>query len=310
MRIAIIGAGAMGSLFGSMLSAVSDVYLIDPYEKHVKAINEKGLTVEQIDGTSANFRLFAVTDPFQVKPGIDLAIIFTKSYMTDRAAQTALPLLSETGLALTLQNGLGNLDVIADIIGKNKAIAGVTSHGGTLKGPGHVLHAGKGHTYIAAASSNTSSIIHIKDIFKAAGIETDISQSLDSLIWGKLIINVGINALAAIVRVPNGILGITPESEKIMEQAVNEAVNIAEALNIKLPYEKPFEQVKSVCKKTFANRASMLQDILRGARTEIGVINQAIVKKGEQLGISTPCNRFLSEIIETLEATWENRIQA
>ncbi|QTA82532.1 2-dehydropantoate 2-reductase [Desulfonema limicola] len=307
MRIAIVGAGAMGSLFGSMLSMVSDVYLIDPYEDHVNAINEKGLIVEQEDKTSAKFRIFAASDPFQVKQGIDLAIIFTKSYMTAQAAKTALPLLSEKGLILTLQNGLGNMELIADIAGKQRTIAGVTSHGGTLAGPGHVRHAGKGPTYIAPASSNTPSINHIKDIFQAAGIETIISQNLDTLIWGKLIINAGINALAAIIRVPNGTL-LTPESEKIMEQAVNEAVNIANALNIELPYDKPFEQVKEVCKKTFANKASMLQDILRGARTEIDVINQAIVKKGRELGIDTPCNAFLSDIIKALEATWENRI--
>jgi len=308
MRIAIIGAGAMGSLFGSMLSSVSDVYLIDPYEDHVRAINEKGLIVEQADRTYANFRLFAATDASQVKPGIDLAIIFTKSYMTAQAAQTALPLLSENGLMLTLQNGLGNMDLIADIAGKQRTIAGVTSHGGTLIGPGHVRHAGKGPTYIAPAFLISPSFEHIKEIFQAAGIETYISQNLDTLIWGKLIINVGINALAAIIQVPNGILGITPETEIIMEQAVNEAVNIAKALDIELPYEKPVEQVKAVCEKTSANHASMLQDILRGARTEIGVINRAIVKKGEELGIATPCNRFLSEIIEALEATAKNRI--
>ncbi|MDM8539006.1 ketopantoate reductase C-terminal domain-containing protein [Desulfobacterales bacterium HSG17] len=163
-------------------------------------------------------------------------------------------------------------------------------------------------TYIAPASSISPSFEHIKEIFQQAGIETHISQNLDTLIWGKLIINVGINALAAILRVPNGILGITPESEKIMEQAVNEAVNIAGALNIELPYENPVEQVKTVCEKTSANQASMLQDILRGARTELGVINQAIVTKGEELGINTPCNGFLSEIIEALEATAKNRI--
>ena len=308
MRIAIIGAGAMGSIFGSMLSAVSDVYLIDPYEEHVKAINERGLIVEQTDRTSANFSLFAATDTSQVKPGIELAIIFTKSYMTAQAAQTALPLLGKNGLMLTLQNGLGNMDLIAEIAGKQRTIAGVTSHGGTLVGPGHVRHAGKGSTYIAPASSTPHSLEHIKKIFQAAEIETFISQNLDTLIWGKLIINVGINALAAILQVPNGILSITPESEKIMKQAVDEAVSIAKALNIELPYEKPVEQVKTVCKNTFANHASMLQDILRGANTEIGVINQAIVKKGKELSIETPCNKFLSEIIEALEATAKNRI--
>ena len=180
MRIAIIGAGAMGSIFGSMLSAVSNVYLIDPYEDHVKAINKRGLIVEQTDQTSANFNLFAAADVSQVKPGIDLAIIFTKSYMTAKAAQTALPLLGKNGLMLTQQNGLGNMDLIAEIAGKQRTIAGVTSHGGTLMGPGHVRHAGKGPTYIASASLKPSLLEHIKEIFQADGIETLNSQKLDT----------------------------------------------------------------------------------------------------------------------------------
>lgn len=307
MRIAIIGAGAMGSLFGSMLSPVSDVYLIDPFEEHVRVINEKGLTVERTGEPPKTFRLYATTDASSIESGIDLAVIFTKSYKTREAAQTARPLLHENSLVLTLQNGLGNLDVIADEVGKNRAIAGVTSHGGTLVGPGHVRHAGKGPTYIAAASPDTPSLTPLIKTFQAAGIDTELSDNLDTLIWGKLIINVGINALAAIMRVPNGILGITPECEKIMSQAVAEAVAVAEALNIELPYPNPLEQVKIVCEKTAENHASMLQDIIRGARTEVGVINQAVVKKAEEAGLAAPCNRFLCEIIEALEATSQHR---
>jgi 2-dehydropantoate 2-reductase len=136
-----------------------------------------------------------------------------------------------------------------------------------------------------------------------------VSENLDSLLWGKLVINVGINAMAAILRVPNGIVGRTARCEPLMEKAVSEAVRVVNALNITLPYTNPLEHVKMVCQKTARNRASMLQDILKGKPTEIGVINRAIVKKGEELGIPTPYNRFLSEIIEALEATAEHRIE-
>ncbi len=308
MRTAIIGAGAMGSLFGAMLAPVSELCLIDPYEEHVKKICRDGLIVEHADGSAETHRLTATTDPSEVKPGIDLAIIFTKSRRTADAARTAKPLLAENGLVLTLQNGIGNAEIIADIIEKKQTLAGVTSHGGTLLGPGRVRHAGMGPTYISAFSPRTISPEPVIRMFEKAGIDVHVSDDLQTLVWGKLVINVGINALAAILRVPNGVLGIKPECEKIMSGAVAEAVAVANALNIRLPYENPLAVVKSVCEKTGANRASMLQDILRGADTEVNVINRAIVRKGEELGIPTPYNRFLSEIIEALEATAAERL--
>jgi len=309
MRIVIIGAGAMGSIFGAMLSSASDVVLVDLLKNHINAITETGLTIEGTDGSRRIFRLHGTTDPATLAPTFDLAVIFTKSFDTPKAAITAKSLLKPTGVALTLQNGLGNLDDIIRVLGTERALVGVTSHGGTMIGPGHVRHAGEGPTYIAGASPDTRGIQAIVSAFRTAGIDTDRTDAPDTLIWGKLVINVGINALAAILRVPNGILATTPSCEILMAEAVNEAVAVARGLNITLPYDDPLAQVKAVCRKTAQNRASMLQDVLRGARTEVGVINRTIVDKGAALGVPTPCNRFLSEIIEALEVTATHRIE-
>lgn len=299
----------MGSLFGTMLSSVSDVYLIDPFKAHVQAINENGLIIEKSGNVSETYYLFATTDPKAVNAEIDLAIIFTKFHKTEAAAKIAKPLLGQKGLALTLQNGLGNVETMAKVLGKERVVAGVTSHGGTLLEPGRMRHAGQGPTYIADSPENSPFLKQVVETFNAGGIDASLSENLDSLIWGKLVINVGINALAATLRVPNGVLGITPACEKVMAEAVSEAEAVVNALGIKLPYSNPLEQVKMVCANTAENRASMLQDILRGARTEVGVINRAIVEKGEELGISTPYNLFLSEIIEALEATYRKRVK-
>ncbi len=308
MKIAVIGTGAMGSLFGALLSSVSDACLIGNFEEHARAVNNDGLVIEKTDGTSEKYHFPVITDSSSLGAEFDLAIIFTKSYRTEKAAELAKPLLNRGGLALTLQNGLGNLEVIADTVGRERAVSGVTSHGATLTEPGYVRHAGQGPTHIATSPQHARSLEQIAEIFKSAGIDVSLSENFDSLIWGKLLINVGINAMTAILRVTNGVLGITPECEKIMAKAVSEAETVSNALGIELPYDNPLEQVKKVCSNTFGNRASMLQDILRGVQTEVGVINRAIVKKGEELGISTPYNVFLSEIIEALEATSENRI--
>jgi len=176
-------------------------------------------------------------------------------------------------------------------------------------GPGRMRHAGQGPTYIADSPGNSALLKEIVGTFKAGGIDVSLSENLDSLLWGKLVINVGINALAAILRTPNGVLGVTPACEKIMAKAVSEAEAVVNALGIKLPYSNPLEHVKTVCANTAENRASMLQDILKGARTEVGVINRAIVEKGEELEIPTPYNLFLSEIIEALEATSGKRVK-
>jgi 2-dehydropantoate 2-reductase len=308
LKIAIIGAGAMGSLFGSMLSKVSEVSLIDINHDHVEAIRKNGLKVENMDGSSSTFNLRITDQPEDLADLVELAIIFTKSCNTRDAANTARTILDPMGLALTLQNGIGNLEVIQDVLGPENALAGVTSHGGTFLGPGIVRHAGIGPTHIADMPSKKTLIQNISRIFNAAGIETSLSDNVNSLIWGKLIINAGINALTAICRVPNGVIGKTSECIDIMKDAVSEAAAVADALGVTLPYDDPVAQVKKVCEATAANQASMLQDILKGARTEIGAINGAIVDKAEALGISTPVNRFLYRIIKAIEATAEYRI--
>jgi len=296
LKIAIIGAGAMGSLFGSMLSKVSEVSLIDINHDHVEAIRKNGLKVENMDGSSSTFNLMITDRPEELSHRVELAIVFTKSCNTRDAAYTARAILDPRGTALTLQNGIGNLEVIRDVLGPENALAGVTSHGGTFLGPGNVRHAGIGRTHIANMASKKMLIEKIAHVFNAAGIETSLSDNVNSLIWGKLIINVGINALTAICRVPNGV------------DAVSEAVAVADALGVTLPYDDPVAQVKKVCDATAANQASMLQDILKGACTEIGAINGAIVDKAETLEISTPVNRFLYRIIKAIEATAEYRI--
>jgi 2-dehydropantoate 2-reductase len=307
LKIAIIGAGAMGSLFGAMLSKVSEVFLIDINHDHVEATRKNGLIVENMDGSSNIFNLMITDRPEELTGQVELAIIFTKSYNTQDAAHTAHTVLDPRGVALTLQNGIGNLELIQNVLGPEKTLPGVTSHGGTLLGPGHVRHAGTGPTYIADMPLEKT-VVEIVKIFNAAGIETSLSDNMNSLIWGKLIINVGINALTAVCRVPNGVIGRTSECIDIMKEAVSEAVAVADALGVILPYDDPLTQLKKVCEATAANRSSMLQDLLRGARTEIRAINGAIVEKAEALGISTPVNHFLFRIIKAIEATAEHRI--
>ena len=308
MRIAVIGAGAMGSLFGSLLAAVAPVVLVNHRKAHIDAINAKGLSVEGPDGSCRVQRLAAVSDPKALGERFDLAIVFTKAGQTRAAAETAARLLKPGGVALSLQNGLGNREVLAEVLGPRRALVGVTSQGATLVGPGHVRHAGDGPTWIARAGPPERVAAAVCRLFNAAGIQTELADDADALVWGKLIVNVGINALAALLRVPNGVLAAEPACQGLMAQAVAEAVAVAHARGIALPYPDPLAHVKAVCRRTAQNRASMLQDVLRGAPTEVAVINGAVARLAGELGLAAPVNTLLTALVAALEATAASRL--
>ncbi|MDY7041650.1 MAG: 2-dehydropantoate 2-reductase [Chloroflexota bacterium] len=307
MKIAIVGAGAMGSLFGAKLSDVAQVTLLDPWREHVAAIRRDGLRITALDGREVTVQVAATDDPDEVDP-VDLAIIFVKSHQTEMAARWTKRFLQEDGLALTLQNGVGNAQTIAGVLGWQRTCSGVTSHGATLLGPGRVRHAGQGPTHLSTRPEIANRVEAVVSPFRQAGFEVHLSADLDGLVWGKLVINVGINALTAILRVPNGALVEIEAGGALMASAVAEAVQIAAAKGIALPYPDPLKRVREVCVATAANRSSMLQDVLRGVPTEIDVINGAIVREGQRLGILTPINRFLVQTIKAIEFSYDVRV--
>ncbi len=306
MRITIVGAGAMGSLFGGMLSRVADVCLLDPWTEHVATIQRKGLRVGEASG-EWRVKPRATTDQSEVGP-TDLAIILVKSHRTEWACETARDFLKPDGLALTLQNGLGNRAVIARILGEQRAWQGTTSQGAMLLGPGRIWHAGKGPTHMECRPEIESRIQEIRNLFRHAGVDTHISSDLNSLLWGKLVINAGINAVTALLRVKNSVLSDLDGPRALMEQAVDEAARVANAKGIVLPYENPQQRVREVAVATGENRSSMLADVLRGSPTEVDVINGAIVREARQLGIPTPMNEALVAMVKAVEDSYTLRI--
>jgi 2-dehydropantoate 2-reductase len=301
LRIAVVGSGAMGSLFGGMLAeAGEDVTLVDVWEEHVKAINERGLRVKGVGGERA-IRVSATTNPAEVG-SVDLALIFVKSYDTEKAAGDALPMASGGTVFLTLQNGLGNAEKISEAVGSHRVVVGVTAQGSTLLGPGEIYHAGVGATTIGELNGiETARILRIKEAFSRAGMTTELSDSVLGAIWSKVLVNVGINALTALTGLRNGELLAFPEIKGVMRRAVLEALDVAEANEVRIAGD-PVEKVYEVAEATAANRSSMLQDIDRGRRTEIGAMNGAIVEMGRRLGVDTPVNEALTAAVMGLES--------
>lgn len=303
MKIAIIGAGAMGCLYGGKLSQSTEnqVYLFDIWKEHVDAINEQGLIIEE-DGDSIIYsNLKATVNPSEI--GIaDLVIVFVKSTLTKQAVRDTGDVFGEDTLVLTLQNGLGNLDIIGNELGFENVIGGTTAHGAYMKGPGEICHAGYGKSIIGELSGlETERIKEIAHVFNSVGLEIEVSQNVLGLIWDKLIVNVGINSLTALTGLNNGDLLDHTELLEIMKVAIEEAVLVAKSKNIQLSSYDPYLHTLEICKNTGKNKSSMLQDIMNNRKTEIDMINGGILREGEKEGIPTPINQVLTNLIKYWE---------
>lgn len=304
MKIAVLGAGAMGSLFGGRLSAVKScrVLLYDLNKKHMDRIARQGLVIEAAEGSAAAgiFHPEIAGSPEDVR-GCDVLIVFVKANATKEVAERFAPLAGPGTLAVTLQNGLGNEEALRTHFGRARTAAGVTSEGATYLGPGKIRHAGRGSTYLAMSDGDNSKLAPLGELLSAAGFETHLETEVDSLIWSKLIVNVGINALTALLGVPNGRLLDLEKAGELMADLVTEAAAVAAARGVRLTFADPLNAVLEVARKTASNRSSMLQDIDRGRPTEIDMINGAVVREADQLGISVPVNRALTRLVGALE---------
>ena len=302
MKVAIIGSGAMGSLFGGILSRYgTEVVLYDINTAHIDAITRDGLRIEEAStGESVLVNPAASTDPASVA-GADFLVVFVKSTATEAVASQFLPYTGPETIIITLQNGVGNEDILRSVFGEERCAAGVTSQGATFLGPGSIRHAGNGPTYLCMSNKDNSKIKPFVEILNKCGFDTHLEENIENLIWSKLIINVGINALTALTGLPNGGLLDYKAIREIMADLVKEALEVVKAKGINLSYGDPLKTVYEVAERTGKNRSSMLQDFDRKSQTEIDFINYAIVKEAEKLNILVPVNRTIAGLVKTLD---------
>ncbi len=309
MDIAIIGAGAMGSLFGAVLARGGHrVWMIDNHPERARIVEHKGIRVEGISG-SFSARVNATADPTSV-PAPEFIFIFVKAYDTAAAADTAAGLASGDATIVTLQNGLGNIETLAERFGAGRVIGGATAHGATEIGPGHIRHAGAGATVIGAApGAGVARVKMLAEMLRGAGIDVEVSDDLDSVIWSKLVVNCGINAVGALTRLPNGGLIEDPGAAQVLRAAAREAAAIARAKGIRLQYENAEEHAQQVCRATADNLNSMLQDVLRRRRTEVEAINGAVARAGAEIGVEAPVNAALAALVGAVERGYGRRLE-
>ena len=309
MKIAVVGTGALGSLYAGYLArSGEEVYAIDIKEDIISAIRSSGIRIVEPEGNEVSIPVKKATLKPEEVGKLDLVILLPKSRQTQDAARSARCLFGPETVGLTVQNGLGNAEAIEAIVGEGRILAGVTMNGSTSLAPGRILHGGRGETVIGEMRGGPSPRAEkIAAAFNKAGLSTHVSSEVWNDVWGKLLVNVGVNALTAITRLRNGLVVKHPEARNILKRSVEEAERVARAKGIRLPFENAAQKVENACLTTKANFSSMLQDVLSQRETEVDFINGAVVREGEKLGIETPVNRVLTYLVKTLEKTYAVR---
>jgi 2-dehydropantoate 2-reductase len=296
MNIVIFGAGAIGSLFGALLSKKNAVTLIGR-KMHIQTIRRNGLT---IDGkTQLNVKISASDTIDCITSPPDLLIITVKSYDTALAIRQAKKIIAKKTCVLSLQNGLDNIGTITQVVNREQLIAGVTIHGVLFIKSGHIKHTGIGQTFLGELNGKLSlRIQNISNIFNNAGIQTVISNNIEKELWRKAIVNSCINPITAFFNCKNGYLMENPILEKMVERVCAESVNIANSHGIQIIYQDMIRKTKKVIHETFDNYSSMLQSIKRGKKTEIDSINGTFVKIGKIHKVDTALNEILLSFIK------------
>jgi len=309
MKIVIVGPGAIGCLFAALLArSKEEVWLLDKDSQRPLRMNQSGIKIE---GVSGNWQAqIKATASAQEIAQADLVVICVKSYDTKEAIAAARPLVGENTRVLTLQNGIGNIEILSEAVGSDKVIGGVTNLGATLLEEGSVRHAGHGETVIGRLDGKIPAEMRsLRTLLNKAGFHTRISRDIKGFLWSKLIINAGINALTGVTHLANGRLLEFEGTRRILREAVAEATKVAKRKRIKLIYDDPLAKAEAVCEATAANISSMLQDILKKKRTEIDFINGVIVRQGQELGIPTPVNSVLTDLVKTIEASYNLQVE-
>ncbi|HEY3313329.1 MAG TPA: 2-dehydropantoate 2-reductase [Anaerolineales bacterium] len=296
-NILIIGTGALATLFAGRLAATgASITLLGTWKNAIEAFNQEGARLIQADGSGLNFKVRATHDPADCK-NADLALVLVKAWQTGRAAQQLAQCLPQNGLALTLQNGLGNREILSASLGAQRVMLGVTTTGATLLGPGLVRMGGEGDTSLEAHPRSAE----VSELFRSAGMQVEIVADANSLVWGKLVVNAAINPLSALLGLPNGELLERPTARLVMAALARETASVASALGVHLPFADPVAMAEEVARRTARNRSSMFQDVKRGAPTEIDAICGAVVRAGERRGVPAPVNWSMWQLVSALQ---------
>jgi 2-dehydropantoate 2-reductase len=294
--ILLVGTGALATLFAARLSeAGHSVSMLGTWKNGLKALQENGARIVDANGNERAYKVHATDDPREVS-GARHALVLVKSWQTERAARQLKESLADDGLAITLQNGIGNKETLIRDLGTGRVSLGITTTGATLLGPGLVKIGGEG----VISLEQNQALGPLEAALRSSNFNLQIVDDARSLVWGKLVINAAINPLTALLRIPNGELLSRPLARKVMSALARETAEVAKAEHVHLPFSNPVDAAEDVARKTATNMSSMFQDVRRGAKTEIDAICGAVTMRGQKHGIKTPYNRACWRLVRAM----------
>lgn len=303
MKIAVLGAGAMGCLYGAYLSKQNDVTLFDVYEPQVDSVKEHGLVM--LEGEKeTTYSIKAELNGTNIG-AVDLCVVFVKATQTYDAVKENQTLIDDHTLVLTLQNGAGNDRDILNFARKENIIIGTSKHNSVSLGLGKVHHTASGITMLGTMDANSSKDTIVADVLNAVGLKAEVSDDIQRIIWSKLFVNMSINTLTALLQTKIGYMIRNKHAWDFARRVVYEGVEVAEADGTYFDRRETLEMVRQVCIDAGDGYASMYQDRKNKRITEIDKINGAVVEQAKLYGVPTPYNALIVDLIHAIEGTYE-----
>ena len=299
MRIAVIGAGAMGSIYGGHLSLHNDVYLIDTNQTVVDHINQNGLILQE-DGKDVTYHPTAVTSTQGIEP-VDLVILFVKSLFSKAALSNNQGIIGPNTYLMTLQNGSGHEDILAEFAPESRIIIGTTEDNGAVLGLGHVRRGGSGKTNIGMLTEDKNFLAKLKECLDSCGFQGNIHENIRQLIWNKLFTNVSLSAVTGVLQVPMGFIAGNEHAWAITKQLIHEAVAVAHGLGLEADEEDITEKVRQTSLGSPEGITSICADLRDGRKTEVNTISGSVVRASKKCGVPAPTHEMIVELVHAME---------
>lgn len=300
MRIAVIGAGAMGSIYGGHLSLHNDVWLVDTNQAVVDQINKNGLILQE-NGEDVVYHPTAVTSTEGVEP-VDLVILFVKALFSKAALSSNKGIIGPDTYLLTLQNGSGHEDILSEFAPEDHIIIGTTEDNGAVLAPGHVRHGGSGKTNIGMLTPDTGNFLpKLKECLDACGFQGYIHENIQQLIWNKLFTNVSLSAVTGVLQVPMGFIAGNEHAWNITKQLIHEAVAVAHGLGLEADETEITEKVRQTSLGSPEGVTSICADLRDGRKTEVNTISGSVVRASKKCGVPAPAHEMIVELVHAME---------
>lgn len=300
MKIAVLGCGAMGGLFSAYLSRQNDVTVIDVNPSLVEKINAEGMKVREPDGSVQTFHPRATLRTDGMAP-VDLVVIFVKAMFSEAALAANRGIIGRDTYLMTLQNGSGHEYILKKFADEAHVIIGTTQHNANVSKLGISNHGGSGVTHVGCIAGDVRRLQPVADAFTASGLQADVSDQVQKMIWNKMFTNVSASALTGALQVPMGFIVQDPHAWALCRQLIREAVDVAAGLGMEFDYAQKEAEVRQVCENSPGGLTSIYSDIRRGRRSEVDFISGSVVRAARKCGVPAPGHEFLVGFIHALE---------